>query len=66
MKKDINLIINDKFYSNLNKHIEMNLRLRSLKYFSKKANPIKEEFTSNNDIKKKIQEKEKEYIQAVI
>ena len=59
MKKDINLIINDKFYSNLNKHIEMNLRLRSLKYFSKKTNPIKEELTSNNDNKNKITRKRK-------
>ena len=53
MKKNLSLIINDTFYSNLNKHIEMNLRLRSLKYFSKKKKAIEEEIVPNNNIRKK-------------
>jgi len=56
LKKDLKLIINNEFYSNLNKKIELNFRARSLKYFSKNINPIMDNSVKLKNEKNKIKE----------
>lgn len=56
LKKNLKLIINNEYYSNLNKKIELNFRARSLKYFSKNINPIMDNSVKLKNEKNKIRE----------
>jgi len=59
MKKFLNSEINKKYYSDLNKHIELNFRSRCLKYFSDKTkNPVNAISFSNNQKINKNKSKE--------